>query len=196
MASNTNESQLSQGIQALVRNFVLTPVVQYLATRQPIQGPVTVDELANVLRLQANISTPALVAPPGFAPNPMQPMGALPVPAMANIFGMPGMMTGPTGKKGGKNAAPVAEGERCIYTFTRGEKAGQQCGAHVVPGTSFCSACSNKKAAKSQGAAPGGLPAVGGMAPFGMPNMTQQLGQQLPLFSKRPRRSDPCDLAG
>lgn len=181
---NTNESVLFQGLSNLVRQNLLPAIVQHLATKG-VQ--VSVDELANVLKLAPNT---AVVAPQQLSAASVAPsfnmgvpsMGTTPgfggiasaTPSLMGMGGMPLSIGGGGGaKKGSKKntaTAPPPENERCQYVFTRGRNKNDRCPNRCEPGHPFCSGCKGKKTAQDQltrgapganssGAAPG-LPGV------------------------------------
>ena len=187
MNPNTNESVVFQGLSGLLRSHVLTPIVNYLGTRNAMQGQVTVDELANILRLPASAAIPQ--APMAMQPQlGVQPQMGMQQGAMPGLFGLTGL-TGFAGAqpatkaKSGKAAEPVPANERCQYVMSRGQNAGRQCEKRAAPGNVFCTTCSGKKAAATQIAGKGGVPMMGGGLPGfqqpGLVGMNPAMGAQL-----------------
>ena len=189
---NTNESVVFAGLSTLIRNNVLTPIVNYCATKG---HQYSIEELANVLKLApttptapiANMSMSSLTAPQltnGFAPNlapqglnlnlPAQsfnaPLGFPPVanaPPTLTAFGGVAMPI-PGAKKGrGKSTAPTApvpDNERCQYIITRGRNKNTRCESRSESGQPFCGQCKVKKAANAQ-LQQGVAPPAGGTFP-------------------------------
>ncbi len=179
MATNTNESVVFQGLSGLIRNNVLGPIVQYLSTRQPMQGQITVDELANILRLPASNSVPQPIQP--IQTPIQQPFGIQPATSMPGIFGLNGLAgSQPLGAKKTKAPSePIPTDQRCQYLMQRGRDTGKQCDKRAVSGSIFCTACSGKKAAQAQVAKTGGMAPMGGMPmmPGQNPMMPGIMGQ-------------------
>ena len=178
---NNNESVVFNGLSTLIRNNVLGPLVNYLGANKGCQ--VTVDELATVLKLNAT-SAPNIGAPAGMMAAPQMsgfgpqlsfgggvPIGYPPVanapPSLTTFGGVP-MPLASTTKSGRTTKAPenVPENEKCQYKITRGRNKDQRCQSRAEPGIAFCKLCKDKKAAASQQAQTGGVPAPN-MAPAG-----------------------------
>ena len=192
---NTNESVVFTGLSTLIRNNVLTPLVNYLGATKGCQ--VTVDELANVLKLNAintsNIGVPQMsgFAPPQLSFGGAAPIGYPPVanapPSLTTFGGIP-MPLASTTKSGRapKATENIPENEKCQYKITRGRNKDTRCQSRAEPGIPFCKLCKDKKAAASQQAQTGGVPAPN-MAPAGpfpgLPGVIGAFPSNFPTFA-------------
>lgn len=203
---NNNESVVLNGVSTLIRNNVLSPLVNYLATKN---CQVTVDELATVLKLapttitppsMMNTSIPSLNAPNmnmGLNMAFPAPLGYPSVnapPTLTGFGGMPLPVSG-SGNGGGKgrgkataSAENIPESERCQYIFTRGRNVKQRCPSRAELQTPFCNQCKGKKSAASQ--LNSGGPSVNTGLPFpgigGLPGISAMPGLQAPSMGMLP----------
>ena len=187
-----NESVVFGGLSGLLRTNVLTPICSYLQTRQQ-QGPLTVEELANVLKLPSSAPLPSSTPGSSFAP---MPSGFPAAAGFAGMTGAPPMLTGFAGmpmplgaqkKTRGKttNTQPAADHERCVYQITRGANKGNRCINKIEGGLQYCTQHKGTRAAQNH--MQGGAPAQGqmqgqmqgGMSGMpGLPGMPMMPGMQ------------------
>jgi hypothetical protein len=193
---NTVESVLFQGLSNLVRQNLLPAIVQYLASRSPTQGQVTVEELASVLKLDATTNVSA--APQQLSSTSIMPsfstgvsslsMNNTGVPALMGMGGMPLPVVGGAkkGNKKGTTTAPPPDHERCQYVFTRGRNKNDRCPNRSEPGQHFCSSCKSKKTAQQQ--LTSGAPTATGAPgiPSGLPGVLAVPGVQTFLSQFNP----------
>lgn len=194
-----NESAVFAGLSTLLRTNVITPICTYLQTRQQ-QGPVTVDELANVLKLPAASPAPSPSPATSFAPMPSGFPGLGAPPALTGFDGMP-MPLSAQKKKSSKSASsqPAADHERCIYQITRGVNKGNRCPGKVEAGLQYCTQHKGTRAAQAhmQGGTPQtgqmmpgmqsmpGLPGMSGLP--GLPGMSGSAPMMAPTQPQQPR---------
>jgi len=179
-----NETRIYEGLSTLIRVNVLEPIVQYVQSRQQ-QGPITVDELANLLRLPANSAPVQTNSAPASMPSGIgfPAMPAMP-PSLVG-FGMPMPMgTAAGGKKGGRSKTPTEvppDEERCEYVFTRGQQKHSRCTSRCEPGIPYCRQCKTKGSAKTRLQQIGGAPAsIGNMSmPPALPGLPNMFGNSM-----------------
>lgn len=182
------ESAAFNAFSSAIRQYILPACAQCINSRTQ-QGPVTVDELANGLKLPAASASPAPSSSlPSFSTGAPFMAGA--PSALVGFQGAPIPMTSAPAKKGGKKAStqqPVAEHEQCSYVITRGHNKGSRCAGKKEPGSAFCTACKGKKAAQNQLQQGAPMPSSGSapMPSFsGMPSMGSMMGA--PMSSSAP----------
>jgi hypothetical protein len=168
---------------------VLEPIVSYVQSRQQ-QGPISVDELAGVLKLPAS-STHTVTQSQSTVPAGFPPMSGMPS-GLVGFNGMPIAMGGSTKSRGKSPAEAPPDNERCQYRFTRGANKGSQCASRKEPGIHFCGGCKKKKTAQSQ-MVNGNVGQQGGM-PSGLPGMPPGMNSMMNNFSQQPMQNQTARI--
>ena len=146
--SETNMTAFVNGYAGLVNNYVITPVVQHLASRG-VQ--ISTEELMNVLQLPAQRAVPT-----GIYPNTGAPL------AFGGAAPMMSPSVPPTKSKPRAPASIPPGAKLCNYKFKRGGSRGQDCGK-ATAGGSYCNGCLKSRRVGDDGGAtaPGVAPAGG-----------------------------------
>lgn len=146
--SETNMNAYVNGISDFLRNYVLSPIGQHLASKG-IHIPQ--EELAAVLQLPA--IRPTTMTLPNVA-MPSMSFGGV-VPSAAPKAAASRKVTSTT-------ATPIA-GQTCSYQFKRGINKGEYCVKPAAPGSIYCSGCLKQRIKGKAGAgepSPGITPGV------------------------------------
>ena len=141
---------INASFNTFIRNAIVTPITNYLNTRPMTNGQYSIDELMSALKISPQVGSGnvAGLPQPGQASSSNFPMG------YPNIYQpVTKLDTGFVNntKAGRQPNEAIPDHLSCKYRFQRGKNMGQFCGAKVVPGSEYCTACMKKSGVKKSG---------------------------------------------